>query len=60
MKGQRWWEVPDRPVQLRLCVLDPVSPEPHRTSGIGVPLAARRLTSELRELFSKRLNLVAP
>ncbi len=60
MKGQRWWEVPDRSVEMRLCVLDPLSPEPHRTSGIGAPLAARRLTSELRELFSKRLNLVAP
>lgn len=59
MKGQRWWEVPDRPMQLRLCVLDAISPKPHRSSGLGAPLAARRLTSELRELFSKRLNLVA-
>jgi len=60
MKGQRWWEVPDRPMELRLSVLDAISPEPQRTAGTGAPLAARRLTSELRELFSKGLNLVAP
>lgn len=60
MKGQRWWEVPERPMQLRLCVLDPISPEAHRAAGLGAPLAARRMTSELRELFSKRSNLVAP
>jgi 1-acyl-sn-glycerol-3-phosphate acyltransferase len=55
-KGERWYEVPERRFELSLQVGQPLSPQPLLDSGLTPPLAARRLSAELREVFAKGLE----
>jgi len=62
MRGQKWYDVPDRPFELRLQVGDPIRVGPYREAlreGEPRARAARRLTAELREYFEKGLRGVA-
>ncbi len=62
MRGQKWYDVPDRPFDLALRVGDPVRVGPYRAAvagGESRPRVARRLTAELREVFEKGLRGVA-
>jgi 1-acyl-sn-glycerol-3-phosphate acyltransferase len=54
-KGQSWYDVPEGGFQVTVRVLDPISPEGARYDGVAVPVAARRLTAELRETVAKTL-----
>ena len=59
MRGQKWYEVPDRPFEYTLRVADPISVRPYLEAidgGLSRGLAARRLTAELRETFEKALR----
>lgn len=62
MRGQKWYDVPDRPFELTLCVGEPIRVAPYlkaREGGEKRPRVARRLTAELREFFEKGLRGVA-
>jgi 1-acyl-sn-glycerol-3-phosphate acyltransferase len=52
-RNQRWYDVPDRPFELTIRGLEQVVPDAVLEAKISMPLAARRLTAELRELFVK-------
>jgi 1-acyl-sn-glycerol-3-phosphate acyltransferase len=54
-KGQRWWDVPERPSRFTICVLDPIEPF---ASGASDGLVARQLTAALRECIIERLDRV--
>lgn len=56
-KDEKWYDPPDRVIEYTLDCLEPISPGPILESGAPRGLAARRLTSELREHFVKGLNL---
>ena len=55
-KGQPWWDVPERPSQYTISVLDPIAPQ---SIGASDSLAARRLTISLRERIGERLDRAA-
>jgi 1-acyl-sn-glycerol-3-phosphate acyltransferase len=55
MKGQAWYEVPERTFRVTLRVEEPISPKPYADSGRSAPIAARQLTAELREWFAKSM-----
>ena len=55
-KGQPWWDVPERPSQYTISVLDPIAPQ---SIGASDSLAARRLTTHLRERIGERLDRAA-
>ncbi len=62
MRGQKWYDVPDRPFELTLRVGEPVRVRPYLEaleSGEPRSRVARRLTAELREVFEKELRGVA-
>jgi 1-acyl-sn-glycerol-3-phosphate acyltransferase len=54
MKGQRWTHVPDRTPDWRIEVGEPIHPADHLDGSESRPLAARRLTAIMQELFEKR------
>lgn len=56
MRGQRWWEVPERRFDLVLRVEEPIAVAPFRTAGDPPGVAARRLTAAMQERFEKRLT----
>jgi len=56
MKGQPWWDVPERPGHYEFVVGEPLSPEPFLAGGTPPALAARRLTAALREQIIERSN----
>jgi 1-acyl-sn-glycerol-3-phosphate acyltransferase len=59
MRGQKWYEVPDRPFAYMLRVGDPIAVRPYREAlagGESRGRVARRLTAELREHFEKGLE----
>jgi 1-acyl-sn-glycerol-3-phosphate acyltransferase len=56
MKGQRWYEVPERQVEYSIEVGEPISPKPVLDAGQPRARAARRLNAELRELYLARLS----
>lgn len=56
MKGQRWWDVPERTVQLTLHVTDPIVPKDQLDGQPDSPLAARQLTAALRGLYERSLG----
>jgi 1-acyl-sn-glycerol-3-phosphate acyltransferase len=62
MRGQKWYDVPDRAFRLELAVGDPIRVAPYLDAlrdGESRSRVARRLTAELRELFEKGLRGVA-
>lgn len=62
MRGQKWYDVPERPFDLTLYVGEPIRVGPYRKAlenGESHPRVARRLTAELREFFEKRLTGLA-
>lgn len=59
-KGQPWWDVPERPGQFTIRVLDPIDP---RATGAAEPSearAARWLTAALRDQIRRSLARVGP
>jgi 1-acyl-sn-glycerol-3-phosphate acyltransferase len=59
MRGQPWYEVPDRPFEYTLRVGDPIAVRPYLEAlarGESRSRVARRLTAELREHFEKGLE----
>jgi 1-acyl-sn-glycerol-3-phosphate acyltransferase len=59
MRGQKWYDVPDRPFEYTLRVGDPIAVQPYREAlarGESRSRVARRLTAELREHFAKGLE----
>ncbi|MCG8591440.1 MAG: 1-acyl-sn-glycerol-3-phosphate acyltransferase [Proteobacteria bacterium] len=58
MKGQAWYDVPERPIELRLRVEEPLLVKDHLVDEENRNLAARRLTAAMRERFQKRQNRV--
>jgi 1-acyl-sn-glycerol-3-phosphate acyltransferase len=59
MRGQKWYEVPDRAFEFSVRVGDPIAVEPYREAlAAGEPRGrvARRLNAELREFFEKGLE----
>ncbi|MCH7644516.1 MAG: 1-acyl-sn-glycerol-3-phosphate acyltransferase [Myxococcales bacterium] len=57
-KGQKWYDLPGRAVRMTLVVGDPIATESVLEEGVTLPVAARRLTSQLRELFEKGMDIV--
>ena len=57
-KGRSWYDAPAGQLHVRVCVGQPVSPQPLRYRGVDLAQAARRLTVELREVFLKGLEIV--
>lgn len=55
-KGQPWWDVPERSSQYTISVLAPIASP---ATGITKALAARRLTTTLRERIGERLDRAA-
>jgi 1-acyl-sn-glycerol-3-phosphate acyltransferase len=60
MRGQRWFDVPDRSMQFRIEVGEPMEPGPLRESSEPRGAAARRLTGALRDFYEKRLQTLMP
>ena len=59
MRGQKWYDVPDRAFDLRLRVGDPIRVQPYLEAleaGESRPRVARRLTAEIHETFEKELR----
>jgi 1-acyl-sn-glycerol-3-phosphate acyltransferase len=56
MKGQRWYEVPDRQIELTVRVLEPLQSKDFVEPGRSRGLAARKLTAALRERFEENLD----
>jgi 1-acyl-sn-glycerol-3-phosphate acyltransferase len=57
-KGQKWYDLPDRAVRMTLVVGEPIPMGPLLREGMPPPVAARKLTSQLRESFEKGLDIV--
>ncbi len=57
-KNEKWYDVPDRAFTVTVTVIDPISPRLIAKSGVAPPLAARRLTRQLREALAKGLEIV--
>jgi 1-acyl-sn-glycerol-3-phosphate acyltransferase len=55
MKGQPWYRVPDRTVQFTIEVGEPVWPGARPDVTVPEPLAARRMTDEIRRSYEERL-----
>jgi 1-acyl-sn-glycerol-3-phosphate acyltransferase len=56
MRGQRWYDVPEHSMRLRLDVGDPIEAGPSRGPEEPRGAAARRLTAALRDFYEKRLQ----
>ncbi len=56
MKGQKWYEVPDRRFEITIRVEEPIPVVDYVAPGVSRSLAARKLTAAMRELFEKRLD----
>jgi len=57
-KGQKWYDLPDCAVRLTLVVGEPIPTGSALGEGVPPPVAARRLTSQLRESLEKGLEIV--
>jgi 1-acyl-sn-glycerol-3-phosphate acyltransferase len=55
MKGQRWYDVPDRPFELRVRVLAPIAPKDVLSGGETPSVAARKLMAAVRERMLEAL-----
>ena len=58
MRGQKWFDVPLRRMRFSIEVGEPIAP-PILAAGEPRGVAARRMTAELRDFFSKRLQYPA-
>ncbi len=56
-KGQKWYDVPDRAVDLEVRVLPPLSPGKVLDGSENPMMAARKVTAALRELYEEALGL---
>lgn len=56
-KGQKWYDLPDRAVRMTLVVGEPIAANSVSGEEMPPPVAARRLTSQLREAFEKGLDI---
>jgi 1-acyl-sn-glycerol-3-phosphate acyltransferase len=56
MKGQRWYDVPDRTPRFTLAVGAPIRPRAHAARGQARGRAARALTAELQAFYVRRLR----
>jgi len=56
MKGQPWWDVPDRRIEYLVCAEEPVRAKDHAWEGVSDVLKARRLTAALRTRTIEGLN----
>ncbi len=54
LKGQPWYDVPERTAQLTLVAGDPIDPADYATPGHG-PVAARRLSRAIQLVFERGL-----
>jgi len=54
-KGQRWYDVPAGGFRVTVRVLDPIAPDGAMRGGAAVPVAARRLTADLRGVLENAL-----
>jgi 1-acyl-sn-glycerol-3-phosphate acyltransferase len=57
-KGQKWYDLPDRAIRMTLAVGEPIATAVVLGEKVPLPVAARRLTSQLRETFEKGLDIV--
>jgi 1-acyl-sn-glycerol-3-phosphate acyltransferase len=57
-RGQKWYDLPDHAVRMTLVVGEPIPTEPLLREEMALPVAARRLTAQLRESFEKGLGIV--
>lgn len=60
MKGQPWYDVPDRPFVLTVRVLPPLAPKDVLRGGETASVAARKVTEALRERLLDALAPAAP
>ena len=58
MKGQRWYEVPQRTAHLTIRFDEPIDWEGHEVAG-SLPIAARRLTDAIRDRYERRLCAIS-
>ncbi len=56
MKGQKWYDVPERTMEIQIEVPSPLHLKTFLIGNETVSLAARRVTAGLREFFQKRLE----
>jgi 1-acyl-sn-glycerol-3-phosphate acyltransferase len=56
MKGQRWYDVPDRAAHLTLTVRDPIRVREHPAAGKTESGGARELTDLLQDFFERSLR----
>lgn len=56
MKDQPWWDVPEQPGRYTFHVGDPIHPDRFLAGGAPPTLAARKLTSALRDEIIERSN----
>jgi 1-acyl-sn-glycerol-3-phosphate acyltransferase len=54
MKGQRWYEVPDRTMQFHVAVAEPIAVEVSRVT--PRPVAVRQLTKAMRAFYEERVG----
>lgn len=57
-KGQRWYDLGERPVRVTIRVGEEIPSRPFLEGGMDLSQASRKLTGELRESFAKGLELV--
>jgi 1-acyl-sn-glycerol-3-phosphate acyltransferase len=57
-KEQKWYDLGDRASRMTVVVGDPIAVRPTLDSGVALPAAARRLTSQLRESLEKGMDIV--
>jgi 1-acyl-sn-glycerol-3-phosphate acyltransferase len=55
MKGQKWYDVPDRAFEVTVRVCEPFRASDLVDTSLPRPIAARQLTASLREYFEKEL-----
>ena len=55
-KNRRWWHIPRQRIHMTLDIGPPLSPSPRTRDEPRRALAARQMTAELREAFSKELE----
>ena len=55
-RGSRWWRAPRKIMHFNFEVHDDIPTEPYLTPPVELPLAARRLTADLRNYFKNSIS----